>query len=263
MNKIKHALFLIGFFSLFTSCNFISNVFTYKDTTEGFLEALIEEDYDKGLSFIAIESESFKNVNTDTLKLRFATFRNVIVRNFGEDLNYKFITANKTLSTVEGESTAPNTTEAQIEFSNDKEFGVFEIVFDDDSNKIIYINTLDIKEEIPSMGLFWLFGILAICVPAFNIWVIRKIKRSDLKKKWLKYIAVAFLNVPAITYSAIYGLSVDLLSFQILFGISFSYSGYLSSLWTFGIPLGGLYWFWKLRKKEESETLEEAEVATE
>lgn len=68
------------------------------------------------------------------------------------------------------------------------------------------------------------------------------------------------LNVPAITYSAIYGLSVDLLSFQILFGISFSYSGYLSSLWTFGIPFGGLYWFWKLRKKKESETLEEAEV---
>jgi len=71
--------------------------------------------------------------------------------------------------------------------------------------------------------------------------------------------AVTFLNVPAITYSAIYGLSFNLLSFQILFGISFSYSGYLSSLWTFGIPLGGLYWFWKLRKKEESETLEEAE----
>ena len=95
---------------------------------------------------------------------------------------------------------------------------------------------------------------MAICVPIFNIWIIRKIKKSDLKKKWLKYIAVIFLNVPAITYNAVYGLSFSLLSFQILFGISFSYMGYLSSAWTFGIPLGGLYWLWKLNKKEDVTT---------
>tara|TARA_R110002049_G_scaffold30345_7_gene103968 strand:+ start:288 stop:806 length:519 start_codon:yes stop_codon:yes gene_type:complete len=172
------------------------------------------------------------------------------------------MTAEKTLSTVEGESTAPNTTLAQIEFSNDTGFGVFEITFDDNSNKILHIKTLDLKEKIPNMTFFWLFGILAICIPIFNIWIIRKIKRSNLKKKWLKYIAVIFLNVPAITYSAVYGLSFSLLTFQILFGISFSYMGYLSSAWTFGIPLGGLYWLWKLNKKTNDETTEN-EIITE
>ena len=262
MNKLIKTLLLILTVSLFTSCDFINNAFTYKDTTEGFVEALIEEDYEKSLIFMAIENEAFKNTNLDTLKIGLGNFQNVIVTNFGKELNYKFMTAEKTFSTVEGESTAPNTTKAQIEFSNDKEFGVFEITFDDNSNKILYIKTLDLKEEIPSMTLFWLFGILAICVPIFNIWIIRKIKKSNLKKKWLKYIAVIFLNVPAITYSAVYGLSFSLLSFQILFGISFSYMGYLSSAWTFGIPLGGLYWLWKLNKKTNDETTEN-EIITE
>lgn len=262
MNKLTKTLLLILTVSLFTSCDFINNAFTYKDTTEGFIEALIEEDYEKSLTFMAIENEAFKNTNLDTLKIGLGNFQNIVVTNFGKELKYKFMTAEKTLSTVEGESTAPNTTLAQIEFSNDTYFGVFEITFDDNTNKILYIKTLDLKEKIPNMTFFWLFGILAICVPVFNIWIIRKIKKSNLKKKWLKYIAVIFLNVPAITYSAVYGLSFSLLSFQILFGISFSYMGYLSSAWTFGIPLGGLYWLWKLNKKTNDQTTEN-EIITE
>lgn len=262
MNKLTKTLLLILIVSFFTSCDFINNAFTYKDTTEGFVEALIEENYEKSVSFMAIENEAYKNTNIDTLKLGLANFRKIIVDNFGKELDYKFMTANKTFSTVEGESTAPNTTLAQIEFSNETEFGVFEITFADDSNKILHIKTLDLKEKIPNMIWFWLFGVLAICIPIFNIWIIRKIKKSNLKKKWLKYIAVIFLNVPAITYSAVYGLSFSLLSFQILFGISFSYMGYLSSAWTFGIPLGGLYWLWKLNKKTEDKTTEN-EIITE
>jgi hypothetical protein len=261
MHKLTKTLLQILTISLFTSCDFINNAFTYKDTTEGFVEALIEEDYEKSLTYMETEHEGFKNTNLDTLKAGLANFRQLVVNNFGTELDYRFMTANKTLSTVEGESTAPNTTKAKIEFSNDKEFGVFEIIFDDNSNKIYNIQTLDIKEPIPNMMIFWLFGILAICVPVFNIWIIRKIKKSDLKKKWIKYIAVIFLNVPAIIYSAVNGLSFSLLSFQILFGISFSYMGYLSSAWTFGIPLGGFYWLWKLNKTSvDTEQMENENV---
>jgi hypothetical protein len=101
------------------------------------------------------------------------------------------------------------------------------------------------------MTLLWLFGLLAICIPIFNIYVISQIKRSALKKKWLKYIAVIFLNTPAITYAAVNGLSFKLINLQILLGVSFGYMGYLNSYWTFGIPLGGLYWFWKLRQAKQ------------
>jgi len=262
MKKLKKVLSLLIILSLLASCDFIKNSFTYKDTAEGFVESLIQEDYEKTLTFMAIEHEGFKNTNLDTLKSDLANFRKVIVNNFGKELEYKLVTASKNLSTVKGESTELNTTKAQIQFENKKEFGVFEIIFDDNSNKILNIKTLDIKEKIPNMLFFWLFGILPILVLAFNIYVMRLIRKSELKKKWLKYLGVLFFNVPAISYSAISGLSFSLLSFQIMLGLSFSYMGYLSSVWTFGIPLGGAYWLWKLNKKKNKEVGVEVENKT-
>lgn len=65
--------------------------------------------------------------------------------------------------------------------------------------------------------------------------------------------AVIMLNVPAIGYAAVEGLSFKLLNFQILFGVSFSTMGYLGSAWHFGIPLGGIYWLWKLKQRKNDE----------
>jgi hypothetical protein len=71
-----------------------------------------------------------------------------------------------------------------------------------------------------------------------------------LKGKWVKYLAIVTLNVPAITYAAINGFSLEYLNFQILLGISFTYMGYLHSTWTMGFSLGGPYWLWTLRQKK-------------
>lgn len=237
--------------SMLTSCEFISNTFTYKDTTKEFVQTLIKEDYNKCVGFMAMEHETAKNTNTDTLKMGLANFRQLIVKNFGTDLEYSFMSSEKKFSTEQEENTPPNTTVVFVEFSNKKDFGVLKVLFDDKSKKIINIKTLEVKEQIPSMTVFWLFGLLAICVLLFNIYVIRQVKRSNLEKKWLKYIAILFFNVPALTYNAVNGFSFSLLSFQILFGLSFSFMGYLNSAWTFGIPLGGLYWLWKLRQRSD------------
>ena len=259
MNRIKQILMIVLIVSLLSSCDLISNTFKYKNTTKEFVETLINEDYDKCVDYMAMEHEMAKNTNIDTMKLGLSNFRDFIVNNFGTELDYSFMKSEKKFSTVEGESTPPNTTVVLVEFSNGEEFGVFKVLFDDTSRKILNINTLDIKQPIPSMTTFWLFGLLALCVPIFNIYVIRQIKKSGLQKKWLKYIAVIFLNVPAFTYAAVNGFSFSLLSFQILLGVSFSYMGYLSSVWTFGLPLGGLYWFWKLKanKIDEKKITEE------
>jgi hypothetical protein len=234
--------------SFLSSCNFISNTLKYKDTSKEFIETLINQDYDKSLDYMAMEHETAKNINIDTMKLVLSDFRTLVVNNFGTELEYSFMKSEKTFSTIEGESTSPNTTEVLIELSNNVELGAFNLLFDDHSQKILSINLLDVKQPKPKMMIFWLFGLLALCVPILNIYVIRKIKKSDLKKKWLKYIAVIFLNVPAFTYAAVNGFSFSLLSFQILLGVSFSYMGYLGSVWTFGLPLGGIYWLIKLNK---------------
>ena len=127
MTNLKQTLLLILIIATFTSCDFINNVSTYKDTTQGFVESVLEEDYEKSLTFMALDHQGFKNTNLDTLKSGLVNFQKLIVNNFGNELDYKFMTAHKTFSTREGESTAPNTTKAQVQFSNKQEFGVFEI----------------------------------------------------------------------------------------------------------------------------------------
>ena len=250
MNRKKQILILVFIVISLSSCDFLTNSFTYKDKTRQFVEILLVEDYEQSLDHFAMEHDMAQNVDVETLKKNLGDFRKKIVDNFGTQLDYSFMKAEKTFSTDEEKNMPPNTTVAFIEFSNGKKFGVFKVLFDDNSGKILNINTLDVKEPIPSMTMFWLFGLLAICVPIFNIYVIRRIKASDSNRKWLKYIAVITLNVPAVTYAAVGGLSYKLLNFQILLGISFGYMGFLNSYLSFGIPLGGLYWLWRLRTAE-------------
>ena len=260
MTYLKSLILFAVIMLTLASCDFIKNASTYKDTTEGFVEALLDKDYDSSLNYIALEHKGFKNINLDTFKLSLARFRDIVVNNFGTELDYKFVSASKHFSTVEGESTGPNTTEALVQYKNKKEFGVFSLLFDDTSNKILKINIQDVKEPIPNMLPFWMFGILAISVPIFNIWVIRKINKSDLKRKWLKYMAVLLFNVPSISYNAMSGLAIKFFYFQFLFGLGVSYMGYINSVWTFGIPIGGIYWFWKLhlinKENVEEEVIE-------
>ena len=256
MSLNKSILIVLVLSSSIWSCDFISRSLEYRQTTEEFTEALLERDFDKCIDLFALDHEIAQNIDVDTIRARFPNFRELIVNNFGEELQYTFMSAEKIFSTEEGEGTPPNTTTVQIQVENDDEFGILKLLFDDISRKILHLNILNVKEEIPNMVSFWLFGLFAICVPIFNIYVIYKIRRSDLEKKWLKYVTVLLLNVPAITYTALGDLTFELLSFQVLLGITLKYMGYVNSLWAFGIPLGGLYWLWKLRNRNQGSILD-------
>ncbi len=254
MTKINQLIFTILTVSLLTSCDFVSNTFKYKNTTKEFVENLVKEDYNKCVDLMAMDHEMANNANVDTIKVGLSNFRKTIVDNWGTELEYSFIKSEKKFSTIDADNSPPNTTIVLVEFSNQKDIGILQVLFDDKSKKILNIKTLDVKAPIPTMTFFWLFGLLTLFVLLFNIYVIRQIKKSNLTKKWIKYITVIFLNIPAVTYAAVGGLSYNLLSFQVLFGVSFSYMGYMNSVFTFGIPLGGLYWLWKLRQTKEEET---------
>lgn len=198
---------------------------------------------------MALERLSPQNTAlVDTLKARLGIFRTEFVSRFGTELEFSFLKAGKTISTTPGASTVPNTTLAEIQVENEKEFGVLHVLFDDKSGKIIQIFPLDSKFDIPNRTVFWLFGLFPLGILIFNIIVISKINRSTLRRKWLKYVAIVFLNAPTITYGAVAGIGIKVLNFQLLGGLGFSYTGYLNSVWSFGIPLAGLYWIWKLRR---------------
>jgi hypothetical protein len=196
------------------------------------------------------------NVNLSEFKVGLDTFRSVIVRNFGSKLEYNFISAEKKISSNKEDNLPPNTTLVLIEFHNTNEVGVLQVLFDDKTAKIENIKTLDVKQPIPNMTKFWLFGLFAIIVLAFNIYTIVMVKRSNLKKKWLSYLAIILLNVPTIQYQAVNGLFFKFLYFQFLLGVSFQNSGYLSSNWAIGIPLGAIFILWKLNSPQEEITPE-------
>lgn len=255
-------LVLLLIVSLLPSCNFLRNSWAYKKSTQEFVQSLIREDYDKCISLMVLDYEGRQAPNRDTLKMGLAGFRKIIVNNWGTKIEFSQWNSSKKFSTEEAERTPPNTTLIFMEFDNDKDFGVLKALFDDKSKKILSIETLEIKRPIPDMTWYWQFGLLALCVLAFNIYVIRQIRKSDLNRKWLKYLAVACLNLPTITYSAINGLSFKILSLQILCGISFSSSGYLNSYWAFGLPLGGLYWLWRLKRSRNEWQDEMADAET-
>lgn len=254
MMSAKQFVLTILLVTLLAGCDPFEDAATYEQRTTEFVEALVDEEYDKCMDLFAMEHEMAKGTDVDAIRAGLVSFREIIVSNWGSALEFSFLKWEKKFSTLEAENTPPNTTRVLVEFHNQKDFGVLQVLFDDTSEKIIHIRTLDVKAPIPSMVLFWLFGLIAICIPIFNIYVMVQIKRSDLTRKWLKYIAVAVLNTPAITYAAVNGLSVELLSFQVLLGIGFSTMGFLYSYWTFGIPLGGLYWFLKIRQLKKAQT---------
>lgn len=238
---------------MLTSCDFVKNAFTHKDKTQEFVETVIQQKYDESITLLAMDHGTAPEPNLEQLKVALSNFRAGIIENFGTELKFTYMRSEKTFSTKEENNTPPNTTEAFIQIANDKEFGILKVLFDDVSGKILKVDTLDVKEPIPSMTTFWLFGLLALCVPVFNIYAIWVVTRSDAKKKWLKYIAIFVLNVPTIAYSPIAGLTYSLLNFQILAGVGFAYMGYMGASWSFGIPLAGLYWIWRIKSKQNTQ----------
>lgn len=253
---MKNKLFLLLLIAICSSCGFLKDTLDYRAKTEVFIENLLSEDYDKCLESMALEHELAASLDVDTLRNGLVNIRSSIANNFGTDLDYTLIRAEKTLVSTAENAMPPNLTVLLLEIKNKSEFGVFRAVFDDASKKVLHVRILNIKKPIPNMLSFWLFGILALAVLAFNVYVIVQIYKSTLKRKWLKYLMVLILNVPTLSYAATEGFSFELLSFQFLFGVSLSLMGYMGSVLAFGIPLGGLYWFWKLkfaRQRSEDE----------
>jgi hypothetical protein len=99
MTKIKISIFILAL-ALFTSCDFVKDSFTFKDKTKEFVETLMNKDYNKCISLMALESEMGKNTNIDTLKLGLIQFRDVIDKNFGDKLEYSLMKAEKKRSTI-------------------------------------------------------------------------------------------------------------------------------------------------------------------
>jgi hypothetical protein len=245
MKTIKLIITTVVATAMFSSCTFISNSFKIKGATETFVNALIEKKYDQCISLMTMTPGV--NPNPDTLRAQLNNMNNMLLSHFGSKLNYTFLSAEKTVSSDASQSTPVGETIAFIQIDDSKYIGELRVLFDDKTQKIAGMYIMDVYEPMGSMLYFWLFGILVLGVLAFNIYMIVKLKRSDAPKKWIGYLLIILLNVPAFSFVSISGFHFGLLSFQIMLGISFSIAGYINSIFTFGFPLGSLIVLYKLK----------------
>jgi len=257
MKILLRSLLFVFFAACLNGCNLINSLSSYRTTTESFTNSLINRDFDKCISLMAVGKANDADIRQ--LKVSLDTFSNVIVKNFGNKLEYSFMKAEKKFSSDKEDNLPPNTTLVQIEFHSDKYVGVMEVLFDDKTKKIDNIKALDVKQPIPDMTKFWLFGIFAAIVLTFNIYTIVMVKRSGLKRKWLAYIGIILLNVPTIQYHAIEGLFFKPLYFQILLGVSFQTTGYFGSVWDVAIPLGAIIALWRISRLNKEADLYDPE----
>ncbi len=248
MKYLRLSLPVLFVISFFCSCDFAGNILKYRTTSFEFADHLVKQEYDSCISLMAMDHELGKETNVDTLKSRFNYLSTLLVRSFGNKLNYTFVSGNKTYSTIKSEKTVPHSTNVIIQFDNAREFGMMQFLFDDISGKILNIKILDFKQPIPTTGElspYGLFCLLAVLVVSFNIYVIIKVKRSQAIKKWKKYLVIIAFNFPVLGYNVITGFYFKVLTFLFM-GLSFSAMGYAGTACSFGLPLGGLYVFWKL-----------------
>lgn len=230
------------------ACSMLDRSKTIVDCTRRLSEAAIAERYDEcmGMMYLDTASDSAKAM----IRMQLPQFRKTLVENFGTKLSFHLVGTEKVWSADPGKSTAPGTTRASVEFRSDSNIGMFLLSFDDRSGKILRIDFASVKEPIPNMTVFWLFGILPLSVLLFNIWVLLQIRRSSLSKKWLRYLGIILLNVPTFTYTAVGGLSIKYFH-ALIFGCGFGVGAILSSYWSFCLPLGAFYQLWRLRRKQD------------
>jgi hypothetical protein len=232
--------------------SFLSDSAAYQKTSKEFLKSLMDKNYDKCVTYL--DSTLTKKENNDTLKLKLNQIREIITQNFGTEIEFNFQKSGKKFTSIEAEKLPPYSTRVLFRVSNPREFGMVTFIFNDNSRKILSFNLAGNKwfmeEKKHKSVLFWLFGLLAIGIALFNVFAIVRIKNSNLNNKWLKYIAVILLNVPSIIYDSANGFDFKLFHFQIILGF-----GYSNAVWQIGVPLGGIYWFLKLKfhKKEDQE----------
>ena len=260
MKIILVYIFAVALAGCIYSCNLTGNSsdpanINYTKTTAAFTNALIDSNYTVCINLINL-TNSQKSGDLRAVRVGLDSLRAKIGRNFGRGLEYSFMNAQSQSTSDMTFAIPANTTLVSVEFRNSTDIGVLQVLFDNVSGKIDNIQSLNVRQPVPDMTKFWLFGLLALLVVIINITAIILAIRSKLKLKWLYCIAIFVVNAPSIQYGAAPGLSFKLWSDQYLMGIDFQKIGYLGSFWTIGIPIAAIFTICRLlffNKKAKAE----------
>jgi hypothetical protein len=262
MKQLKQGLAVIIFSLLTFSCGTVEQLKEYQTSTEGFVTALMSRDYDKTVTYFDIENPEFSSqLNRDTLKAAMPNLREILSKNFGDNIKVKFTAANKTFTTSKTETKSlPNSINAKATFEGDTYFGYLSFILNEKNGKILNVNVDNFKEPKPKLTNVYLFAIFGFLVIFFNVYILIQVSKSNIVEKWKRIAAVLLLNVPTFGYNAVSGFFFKLINFQFLLGASFGFGDYGSTYCAIGMPIGALIVWWKM--KNDRYLLEESKIPT-
>ena len=212
---------------------------------------MINQDYDQVISRFDKSGvpDSALEDQIENLKNAIIRMMGNIVETFGEDLKLKFANTESIID-IDGDTTLRYSI-SRVQFENDEFYGLITLKYNDNSKLLSTINLEDFKKFIPDQSEFWMLGIYPLIVLLVNIFVIIKVIKTKVRRKWLLIIVTMFLNIPSVNIHWNNEIYVDTVM-QFLLGVGFETNGYQNMTWSFGIPLGALLVYGYINKKRKT-----------
>lgn len=257
----KIFLLLLVIFSL-VGCSFFN-----KEKSIQLAKCIVEGEYEKVIE----ESDDliFQQMSRDSLIMGLKTMHDFIQMNLGSEVEYTFIHSERNYKSQMGKGfTGENMDLTVIMLSNGNKSSMLSLLYNRETGKAVYFKVGEAREV--DMSFYWILSSLALLVVAFIIYTIVRVKKSDMKKKWVKYILAVVVNIPLFMVTPV-GVKPFLflvtssgvkLSLGVsIMGVGFEYLG-PDSYTKIAFPLGSiivLYLLRKHNKKKETETVEATE----
>lgn len=93
-----------------------------------------------------------------------------------------------------------------VQISDRHHFSFFKITMDS-QNRVLSVQMAGDIYPIPNMqAMWWIGGGVLLVVFLFNVYVLIRVYKSDVTRKWLKYLIIALLNLPVIGYTSVGGV---------------------------------------------------------
>lgn len=247
---MKYVFMFVLVSAILSGCGMKQSLGEVQNTSVAFVEHMVKGDYEQLFTQINWDQEGLVK---DSVIDYFDVLRYRVQSDFGRDLQYKALgyKQNQLIWTSNPDARQefggkPGVKYSYVQISDPFRFSVFQLGLDA-NNKVLSINMANDIYPIPDSTRFWSIGILLlVIVLAFNIFVLVRVYKSDVTRKWLKYLIVVLVNIPAIGSKLMGGWFFKMFSFQLM-GIGFAAHSYLDAYWVIGLPLGAIIVFWKLR----------------
>lgn len=240
----KSVILITSLFLLLGFGSFGQNKSDIQGVSKAFIESIVKGNKDACLDLMTIENAEQK----DSVMRKLDELQYRVMNEFGRDPQVKPLGYNEPLflfglDNIRNPNAYSKVSFIQIEYHT--RFSVFQLAFNE-GNKIVSFGMLNEIYIKPNSKL-WFVGIpVMLLVLTFNIYVIVKVYKSDVTRKWVKYLMVIFLNLPVLGYNALSGVTFQLLGLN-LFGVSFGFGNYFTTYWSIGVPIGAIIVLWRIK----------------